>query len=88
MDTPANRRQRGLKTLDESLSGQTVAVVSVYERDRLLMEYLEGLGVRPGATVHVESRNYDDTLTLRVDGKSVPLGQAAAQKVWVKASAN
>jgi len=88
MDTPANRRQRGLKTLDESLSGQTVAVVSVYERDRLLMEYLEGLGVRPGATVRVESRNYDDTLTLRVDGKSVPLGQAAAQKVWVKSSAH
>ena len=88
MDTPENRRQRGLKTLDESLSGQTVAVVSVYERDRLLMEYLEGLGVRPGATVSVEARNYDDTLTLRVDGKSVPLGQTAAQKVWVKASSN
>ena len=77
-----------LAALDESLSGQTVAVVSVYERDRLLMEYLEGLGVRPGATVRVESRNYDETLTLRVDGKSVPLGQAAAQKVWVKAGVN
>jgi DtxR family Mn-dependent transcriptional regulator len=88
MDTPANRRKRGLKPLDESLSGQTMAVVSVYERDRLLMEYLEGLGVRPGATVRVESRNYDDTLSLRVDGKSVPLGQAAAQKVWVKPGAN
>jgi len=85
MDTPADRRRRGLKTLDESAASETVAVVSVYERDRRLLEYLEGLGVRPGSLVSVAARNYDDTLTLRLDGKSVQLGQSAAQKVWVKA---
>ena len=51
-------------------------------RDRL--EYLEGLGVRPGSRVSVESRNADDTLTLRVDGQRVQLGRSAAQKVWVR----
>jgi DtxR family transcriptional regulator, iron-dependent repressor len=86
LDTPEDRRRRGLKPLDESRAPETVAVSSVYERDRRLLEYLEGLGVRPGAVVSVESRNYDDTLTLRVAGRSVPLGRAAAQKVWVKAS--
>ena len=86
MDTPADRRHRGLKTLDESPAGETLAVVSVYERDRRLLEYLEGLAVRPGAKVSVEARNYDDTLTLRVDGRPAQLGRAAAQKVWVKAN--
>ena len=84
VDTPADRRRRGLKTLDESTASEAVAVSSVYERDRRLLEYLEGLGVRPGSRVSVESRNADDTLTLRVDGQRVQLGRSAAQKVWVK----
>ena len=86
MDTPADRRNRGLRTLDESAANETVAVASVYERDRQLLEYLEGLGVRPGSTVSIESLNYDDTLTLRVNGRSVQLGRTAAQKVWVRAA--
>jgi len=84
VDTPADRRRRGLKTLDESPASEPVAVTSVYERDRRLLEYLEGLGVRPGSRVSVESRNADDTLTLRVDGQRIQLGCSAAQKVWVK----
>ena len=84
VDTPADRRRRGLKTLDESTASEGVAVTSVYERDRRLLEYLEGLGVRPGSRVSVEARNADDTLTLRVDGQRVQLGRSAAQKVWVQ----
>jgi DtxR family Mn-dependent transcriptional regulator len=84
VDTPADRRRRGLKTLDESSDSEAVAVTSVYERDRRLLEYLEGLGVRPGSRVNVEARNADDTLTLRVDGQRVQLGRSAAQKVWVR----
>jgi len=86
LDTPVDRRRRGLKTLDESTDSEAVAVSSVYERDRRLLEYLEGLGVRPGSKVSVESRNADDTLTLRVDGRRVQLGRSAAQKVWVRAA--
>jgi len=86
VDTPADRRRRGLTTLDESPARQSVAVASVYERDRSLLEYLEGLGVRPGSRVTVEARNADDTLTLRVDGQRVQLGRSAAQKVWVRAA--
>jgi len=75
-----------LKTLDESKASEAVAVTSVYERDRKLLEYLENLGVRPGSRVSVEAWNADDTLTLRVDGRDVQLGRSAAQKVWVKAA--
>jgi len=86
VDTPADRRHRGLTTLDESQASATVSVASVYERDRKLLEYLDGLGVRPGVTLRVDARNYDDTLTLRVDGRSVQLGRSAAQKIWVTAA--
>ena len=84
LDTPADRHRRGLKTLDESAASEAVAVTSVYERDRKLLEYLEGLGVRPGSRVSVEARNADDTLTLQVDGQRVQLGRSAAQKVWIR----
>jgi DtxR family transcriptional regulator, Mn-dependent transcriptional regulator len=74
VDTPADRRRRGLKTLDDSTGSEAVAVTSVYERDRRL-EYLEGLGVRPGSRMSVEARNADDVLTLLVDGRPVQLGR-------------
>jgi DtxR family Mn-dependent transcriptional regulator len=81
-DRPQDRRKRGWKPLDEIDRGRA-QVTSVFERDRRLLEYLDGLGIRPGAEVSVISRNYDDTHTLRVGGKPVQLGRAAAAKVWV-----
>jgi DtxR family Mn-dependent transcriptional regulator len=85
MDTPGDRRRRGLRPLDEVGAKSRAIVRSVFERDRNLLEYLDGLGIRPGAAVEVLARNYDDTLTLRVAGKSVQLGGTAAGKVWVQA---
>jgi len=84
MNKPADRRRRGMRPLDEAQPDQRLRVVSVFERDRKLLEYLEGLGVRPGVTVDVVARNYDETLTLRVEGRSVQLGRPAASKVWVQ----
>jgi DtxR family Mn-dependent transcriptional regulator len=60
--------------------------MSVFERDRSLLEYLDGLGIRPSAELEMVTRNYDDTLTLKVAGKSVQLASTAAQKVWVGSS--
>ena len=51
-----------------------------------LLEYLHGLGIRPGAQLKVVGKNYDQTMTLRVDRKPVQLGGAAAAKVWVTAN--
>ena len=84
MATPAARRQRGLVPLDEIETGATAQVVSVFERDRQLLEYLHGLGIHPGSSLTLTARNYDDTLTLSIAGKSVPLGRAAASKVWAQ----
>ena len=85
MDRPRDRRQRGWIPLDEAGGGE-VRVMSVFERDRKLLEYLNGLGIRPGAQLRVVGKNYDQTMTLRVDRKPVQLGGAAAAKVWVAAN--
>jgi len=82
-DTPQDRRDRGLRPLDEAPAESDSIVVSVFERDRKLLEYLNGLGIHPGAVVRVMASNYDDTLTLRVEGQPVQLGKAAAAKVWI-----
>jgi len=82
-DTPEDRRNRGWRPLDEVPSASGAVVVSVFERDRRLLEYLNGIGIRPGAAVKMMATNYDDTLTLGIDGKPVQLGRGAASKIWV-----
>ena len=86
MDTPVLRRERGLRPLDEATEGSEVRVVSVYERDSRLLEYLDALGIRPGASLKLLSRNVDETLTLEVGNSMTPLGRAAAARVWVQPS--
>jgi DtxR family Mn-dependent transcriptional regulator len=83
-DTPEERRARGWCLLDEVAPGSRARVVSVFERDRELLEYLDGLGVRPGVEVDVVTRNWDETITLRVGGNNVPLGKPAASRVWAQ----
>ncbi len=83
LDTPAERRKRGWRPLDEIETAGQAKVVSVFERDRKLLEYLDQLGIRPGSSVELVSRNYDNTITLRVHEKVIPLGNSAAARVWV-----
>jgi DtxR family transcriptional regulator, Mn-dependent transcriptional regulator len=82
-ESPRARRKRGLLLLSEGQPGSRYVVQSVYERDRKLGEFLEKLGIRPGAELAVSRRNYDDTLSLVTDAGQVALGRSAAEKVWV-----
>jgi len=82
-ESPRARRKRGLLLLSESQPGGRYAVHSVYERDRKLGEFLEKLGIRLGADIVVNQRNYDDTLSLVTTAGQVSLGRSAAEKVWV-----
>jgi DtxR family transcriptional regulator, Mn-dependent transcriptional regulator len=82
-ESPRARRKRGLLVLSEGQPGSRYAVQSVYERDRKLGEFLEKLGIRPGAEIAVSERNYDDTLSLITGAGRVSLGRSAAEKVWV-----
>ncbi|HLJ17683.1 MAG TPA: metal-dependent transcriptional regulator [Bryobacteraceae bacterium] len=83
MDTPRERRKRGWKPLDELASEGPAVIMSIFERDRQLLEYLNGLGIHPGAAITLLARNYDETLMLRVENKPVQLGRAAAAKIWI-----
>lgn len=81
MDSPSHRRRRGLKPLEEARPGDRLVVVSVFERDRRLLEYLDGLGIRPGVVVEVSGA--DGEIELRTAGRTVRLEPGAAGKVWV-----
>ncbi|HEU0120008.1 MAG TPA: metal-dependent transcriptional regulator [Bryobacteraceae bacterium] len=85
LESKEGRLRRGLVALHELAAGKQAAVVSVFERDRGLLEYLDGLGIKPGAMVELLSHNADQTVTLLVGGCPVPLGRGAAEKVWVSA---
>jgi DtxR family transcriptional regulator, Mn-dependent transcriptional regulator len=77
------KRKNGLLPLSEALDGGRYAVRSIYERDRKLLEFLEHKGIRPGTNLKIQSRNYDGTLSLAIDGKAIEIGGPAADKVWV-----
>jgi DtxR family transcriptional regulator, Mn-dependent transcriptional regulator len=81
-DSPAERRKRGLKPLDEAGAGEQVTVASVFERDRQLLERLDGIGIRPGARVHVRQASPD--VEFVAAGQLASLERPAAAKVWVR----
>jgi DtxR family Mn-dependent transcriptional regulator len=82
-DTPADRRKRGWRLLSEIDERGEFQVASVYERDRQLLEFVDALGLRPGARFRWLARNYDETVSLEIAGRPVLLGGPAAKKVWV-----
>ncbi len=81
-DTPADRRKRGWRPLSEVDQPGEFQVASVYERDRQLLEFVDGLGLRPGSRFRWIARNYDETVSLEVAGRMVLLGGPAARRVW------
>ena len=81
--SPEATAKKGQSLLSKAEAGLTYRVFSVYERDRKLLEFLEERGIRPGTHLKVESRNYDGTSILKVEGKRIALGSPAAEKIWV-----
>jgi len=81
MDSPGDRRRRGLKPLDETRPGEHVAVVSVFERDRKLLEHLDSVGIRPGVQLEVLADG--PALKLSAAGQQFTLDRPSAARVWV-----
>lgn len=82
LDSPKERRMQGWLPLSESAAGEEVQVQCAFERDRELLEYLNSLGIRPGAIARMVATNVDRTITLEIDGRQIHLGETAAAKVW------
>ena len=83
MDSPADRRERGLKLLAEVRPGERITVASVFERDRKLLEYLDRAGVRPGT--RLEAVSAGESLELRAGRRRIRLDAQVGTKIWVKA---
>jgi len=81
------RRRRGLCLLSEAEPSKRYRVSSMYERDSALLRFLDERGIRPGASLQVLERNYDQTMTLITDKHKVSVGGPAAEKVWVAPAA-
>ena len=86
IETQAERRRRGLRRLDEVKPVTHGRVASIFERDRQLLEYLDGLRIHPGAALSVVAQNADDTVTLEVGDRTTQLGRPAARKIWIEPS--
>jgi DtxR family Mn-dependent transcriptional regulator len=83
IESPAQKRKRGHLLLAEAEAGNVYIVASVYERDSSLAELLDQRGIRPGSELHLDERNYDQTLSLHTPAGAVVLGRPAAEKIWV-----
>ena len=59
-----------------------VTVVSVYERDRTLLETLHKLHVKPGVKLRLGRRAGKD-VEFRVNGATVKLPLETARRIWV-----
>lgn len=81
MDSPRERRRRGLRPLDEARAGERLRVASVFERDRRLLEYLDDAGIRPGVGLQVLAA--EPEVVVRTEGPVVSLQPAVASRIWV-----
>jgi Fe2+ transport system protein FeoA len=71
-----------LRPLDEARPGETVTVTSVFERDRKLLEYLDGVGIRPGVALEVAAGAPE--VEIRTNGQRTRIERGIAGKVWVR----
>jgi DtxR family transcriptional regulator, Mn-dependent transcriptional regulator len=83
-ETPAQIKRRGLIPLSEASEGGDYVVASVYERDARLLEFLHKIGIGPKVPLQILERNYDNTIQVRAPRGKVTLGEASANRVWVR----
>lgn len=84
LKTASERRRNGLCPLHEAKEKHTYVIASVFERDKKLLQFVDGEGIRPGTVVAVQTKHYDGTTTLTIGNRSLRIGAPAAMKIWVK----
>ncbi len=82
------RRQRGAAQLSEMRAGESAEILCVYEKDPQFLKFLDSLRLRPGGRLKVRQREYDETMTLAVAGRSIHLGKPATSRIWVRRLGN
>jgi DtxR family transcriptional regulator, Mn-dependent transcriptional regulator len=82
----AELRKQGGVLLSELRPGDTAEILCVYEKDEGFLEFLDNLNLRPSARISVQKREYDETLTLRLNTRTMHLGKPATTRIWVRPS--
>jgi DtxR family Mn-dependent transcriptional regulator len=77
-------RRQGALSLADLRASDKAEVLCVYEKDAQFLEFLDGLHLRPSTKVEVLNREYDETMTLRIAGRTVHLGKPATSRIWVR----
>jgi DtxR family transcriptional regulator, Mn-dependent transcriptional regulator len=80
----AKLRRQGAVLLSDLRSKERGEILCVYEKDAQFLEFLEGLRLRPSTKLEVVNREYDETMTLRSEGKTMHLGKPATSRIWVR----
>jgi len=80
----AQLRKQGAVLLADLRAKEAGEILCVYEKDAQFLEFLEGLHLRPSTMVEVLKREYDETMTLRSNGKTMHLGKPATSRIWVR----
>lgn len=80
----ATLRRQGAVLLADLRAKESGEILCVYEKDAEFLEFLDGLHLRPATRVDVLKREYDETMTLRADGKTMHLGKPATSRIWVR----
>ena len=78
------RKKEGAIPLSEAAPGTSVEILRVYEKDPRFLQFVASIRLRPGARVKVLHREYDETMTLAVNGKKIYLGKSATSRLWVR----
>jgi DtxR family transcriptional regulator, Mn-dependent transcriptional regulator len=83
-EDPATRKRRGEVQLSEAAEGKRYTVISLHERDPLLLRFLHRNGIGPGKRLRVLHQNYDQTVAIELDSGDSILGRPAADAVWLR----
>ena len=74
-----------LPSIAERAEGEQATVVRMSDRDPAFLRYLDGLGIRPGATVQVVAKApFGGPLTVLVGGAEHGVGTSAASQVFIR----
>lgn len=82
----AQLRRQGAVPLSDLRANDEAEILCVYEKDEKFLEFLDGLRLRPGSTLSVQKREYDETMTLRSGDRTIHLGKPATSRIWVRRS--
>jgi DtxR family Mn-dependent transcriptional regulator len=82
--SPARHKENGEAPLAEAVEDVCYSVVSLQERDPKLLLFLHQSGIGPGKSLRVVRHNYDQTVSIEMEGVASILGRMAAEAVWLR----